>query len=676
MHFASSLRSLFSVPTDNPELARSQLAAFSKQIPLLYFILLANSIAVSATHFDTAPVYLTVHAPALLSIVCLIRLIAWHRTRWTEINGADAVRRLRTTTRLVAILGVSFTLWALSLYRYGDAYAQGHVAFYMAITVIGCIFCLMHLRPAALLLTLIVTIPFTVFFALTGNMVFVAISLNILLVAMAMVFILFTYYRDFANLIESKKELVVKQAETQRLSDDNFRLANLDSLTDLPNRRRFFADLHALLHRAQDTDARFAVGLIDLDGFKPVNDLYGHSTGDRVLKEAGRRLRQRCGATVTVARLGGDEFGLIVDGDLTEADIRALGRALCEALAAPYVMSDVTAQISGSVGFATFPEAGRSSEHLFERADYALYYAKQNLRGSTVIFSSEHETELREFGLIEQGLRHADLERELSLVFQPIFALDSMRTVGFEALARWSSPTLGPVAPTAFIKAAERSDLISRLTEVLLRKALHAAGSWPEDVRISFNLSVRDIASPDAILRIMALVERSGIAPDRIDLEVTETAVMRDFEQASEALRCLKQLGVHISLDDFGTGYSSLSCVHRLPLDKIKIDRSFIAEIDTRQTCRDIVRTVVDLCRNLKLACVVEGAETEAQLRILDDLGCNCIQGYYFGLPMPAADVPGHLARERESLLKGVPASLRATRGGFARASVSAAGAA
>jgi diguanylate cyclase (GGDEF)-like protein len=674
MHLVSSIRSLFSVPTDNPELARSQLAAFSKQIPLLYFILLANSIAVAATHFDTAPVYLTVHVPALLSIVCLFRLIAWHRTRRAEIDGTEAVRRLRTTTRLVAILGVSFTLWALSLYRYGDAYAQGHVAFYMAITVIGCIFCLMHLRPAALLLTLIVTIPFTIFFALTGNMVFVAISLNILLVAMAMVFILFTYYRDFANLIESKKELVVKQAETQRLSDDNFRLANLDSLTDLPNRRRFFADLHVLLHRAQDSGARFAVGLIDLDGFKPVNDLYGHSTGDRVLKEAGRRLRQRCGASVTVARLGGDEFGLIVDGDLTDAEIRALGRSLCEALAAPYVMSDVTAQISGSVGFATFPEAGRSSEHLFERADYALYYAKQNLRGSTVIFSSEHETELREFGLIEQGLRHADLERELSLVFQPIFALDSMRTVGFEALARWSSPTLGPVAPTAFIKAAERSDLISRLTEVLLRKALHAAGSWPEDVRISFNLSVRDIASPDAVLRIMALVERSGIAPDRIDLEVTETAVMRDFEQASEALRCLKQLGVHISLDDFGTGYSSLSCVHRLPLDKIKIDRSFIAEIDTRQTCRDIVRTVVDLCRNLKLACVVEGAETEAQLRILDDLGCNCIQGYYFGLPMPAADVPGHLAREREDQLAGTPAAPRPR--GLARASVSAAGAA
>jgi diguanylate cyclase (GGDEF)-like protein len=674
MHLVRSIRSLFSVPTDNPELARSQLAAFSKQIPLLYFILLANSIAVSATHFETAPVYLTVYVPALLSIVCLVRLIAWHRTRWAEIDGAEAVRRLRTTNRLVAILGVSFTLWALSLYRYGDAYAQSHIAFYMALTVIGCIFCLMHLRPAALLLTLIVTIPFTVFFTLTGNIVFVAISMNILLVAIAMIFILFTYYRDFANLIESKKELVAKQIETQRLSDDNFRLANLDSLTELPNRRRFFADLHALIHQAQDSAARFAVGLIDLDGFKPVNDLYGHSTGDRVLKEAGRRLRQRCGASVTVARLGGDEFGLIVDGDLTDAEIRALGRSLCEALAAPYVMPDVTAQISGSVGIATFPEAGRSSEHLFERADYALYYAKQNLRGSTVIFSSEHETELREFGLIEQGLRHADLERELSLVFQPIFALDSMRTVSFEALARWNSPTLGPVAPSAFIKAAERSDLISRLTEVLLRKALQAAGNWPEDVRISFNLSVRDIASPDAILRLIAVIERSGIAPDRIDLEVTETAVMRDFEQASEALRCLKQLGVHISLDDFGTGFSSLSCVHRLPLDKIKIDRSFIAEIDTRQTCRDIVRTVVDLCRNLKLACVVEGAETEAQLRILADLGCNCIQGYYFGLPMPAADVPGHLAREQEGPPAGVLPAARVAR--LARAPMSAAGAA
>jgi diguanylate cyclase (GGDEF)-like protein len=554
---------------------------------------------------------------------------------------------LRTTTLLVAVLGAAFTAWALSLFPYGDAYAQGHVAFYMSITVIGCIFCLMHLRSAALMLTLIVTVPFTVFFSLTGNPAFVAISMNILLVSVAMIFILFTYYRDFANLIESQKALVVKQVETQQLSDENFRLANLDSLTDLPNRRRFFADLQALLDRSKHTASRFAVGLIDLDGFKPVNDLYGHAAGDKVLIEVGRRLRETCGPSVTLARLGGDEFGLIIDGNLSDADIREFGQSICLALQAPCALPEVTAQVSGSVGFATFPEAGRSEEQLLECADYALYYAKQNVRGSAVIFSGAHETEIRESGRIEHGLRHADLERELSVVFQPIFDVDRDRTIGFEALARWTSPTLGAVPPSIFIKAAERSDLISRLTEVLLRKALDAARSWPKELRVSFNLSVRDIASADAILRIMAIVQGSGVEPHRIDLEVTETAVMRDFEGASDALRTLRRVGVRISLDDFGTGYSSLSYVHRLPLDKIKIDRSFVAEIETEPTCRDIIKSVVDLCRNLKLDCVVEGAETEAQLRILQELGCATIQGYIFGRPMPISDVPGHIERER-----------------------------
>jgi diguanylate cyclase (GGDEF)-like protein len=641
-----SIRALFEVPADDPELTLSQLAAFSKQVPLLYLVLVANTIGLAATHLDSAPAALAILAPAVLCVVCAIRVATWWRVGERVVSAEQAVRKLRMTVKLVVVLGAAFVAWAFSLYPYGDAYAQGHVAFYMAITAIGSIFCLMHLRAAALLLALVVIVPFICFFLSTGNTVFVAISINLLLVAFAMINILLGYYRDFANLIKSQKELVAEHAETRRLSDENLRLANVDSLTDLPNRRRFFADLSAVMERCRREGSRFAVALIDLDGFKPVNDIHGHATGDRVLIEAGRRLRQVSGPSVCLARLGGDEFGLIIDGAPSDADIRRLGQQFCDVLQAPYVLPDLTAQVSGSIGFATFPDAGRSTEQLLERADYALYHAKQNHRGTVVVFSHEHATDIRETSLIEQGLRHADLEREMSLAFQPIIDIATNRTTGFETLARWTSPTLGTVPPSVFIKVAERSDLIGRLTEVLLKKALEAARGWPKHLRVAFNLSMRDIASPEAILRITTIVRQSGVEPGRIDLEVTETAMMRDFEQTRAALRTLKLLGVHISLDDFGTGYSSLSYVHRLPLDKIKIDRSFVAEIETDKACLNIVKTVIDLCRNLDLDCVVEGVETAAQLRILRDLGCRAMQGYFFSPPMAEASIRDHLAAE------------------------------
>jgi diguanylate cyclase (GGDEF)-like protein len=647
MSYLRSFRALLAVPTDNPELTRSQLMAFAKQVPLLYVILIANTIAIAATHVGSAPPILAIYVPALFCSICIVRLFVWRSLLRRSVSDAEAVAHLRTTIRLVAVIGVAFTFWGLSLYPYGDAYAQGHVAFYMSITVIGCIFCLMHLRPAALLLTAIVIVPFTLFFVSTGKPVFIAIAINFFLVSMVMIVILFTYYRDFADLIDSQKQLVAKQAETQRLSDENFQLANLDSLTGLASRRRFFAALGAKLERSTAGGARFCVGLVDLDGFKPVNDIYGHANGDRVIVEAARRLREVAGAPVFIARLGGDEFGLLIEGDTSDAELLRLGNALCQALQAPYELPGAIAQTSGSAGFASYPEAGRSAEQLFERADYALYFAKQNRRGAPVIFSREHETAIREVSVVEQALRTTDLADELSLAFQPIFDVEAGRTIAFEALARWSSPVLGVVSPAQFIKVAERSDLISRLTELLLGKALAAARSWPKDVRISFNLSTRDIASPDAVMRVIAVVARSGLDPRRIDFEITETAVMRDFDQACEALTALRRFGARISLDDFGTGYSSLSYVHRLPLDKIKIDRSFITEIETAAAGRDIIKTVADLCRNLKLGCVVEGTETAGQVAILRELGCSLMQGYLFGRPMPAANIAGHLMAER-----------------------------
>ncbi|WP_109479652.1 EAL domain-containing protein [Paraburkholderia sp. C35] len=625
------------VPAMKAALSRSQFDAFSRQLPLLYVILVVNSLAVAATHVAVAPAWLAIWVPLAMCTACAIRLVVWVRRRkhLASLTDEQVASRLKTTVWLILLLGVIFTGWGLLLFPYGDPYARVHVAFYMSITVIGCIFCLMHMRKAALLLTVIVIAPFSLFFTLTHNAVLVAIAINMLLVAVAMIFILLTYYRDFADLVQSQHALQTKQTEMQRLSDENFRLANLDILTGLPNRRRFLADLDALFATAAAGGSQFAVGVIDLDGFKQVNDLYGHGAGDRVLEEVGRRLLDVSGPHVHLARLGGDEFGLLVTDVREPQALRDIGAAICETLRAPYAWPGATARLSGSLGFAIYPDAGRSPAQLFERADYALYFAKEHRRGCTTIFSAEHEKQIRELGQIEQALRHADLENEMTLHFQPIVDTMNGSIVSYEALARWTSPTLGDVPPSLFIKVAERSDFIHTVSAALLRKVLAAMHESDPAVRVAFNLSARDIGSAEAAANIAAIVRESGIAPDRLTFEVTETAVIQDFERASVSLDAFKRLGMHISLDDFGTGYSSLTCIHRLPLDKIKIDRSFLERIDTDTAAQDIVRSIVELCRSLKLTCVAEGVQTEAQMTVLRTLGCTVMQGFLFGVPLP-----------------------------------------
>ena len=652
-HLAATIM-LFRVPADNPDLTRAQFDAFSKQIPLLYFILMSNTIAVAYTYVNVAPDWLTMIVPSVLTVLAALRTYWWLRQRHQVRSDADILRNLRATNWLTLPIGAGFTAWSFALYPYGDPFAKSQVAFYMAVTVIGCIFSLMHLRSAALIVTLIVDVPYVLFFFATGEPTLKAIAVNNLLVSGAMVTVLFIYYRDFADLVASRKSLLAQQAATQALSDENFRLANLDSLTELPNRRRFFAELSSAFADAERRHVRVAVGIIDLDGFKPINDNYGHSVGDRVLIEAGRRIREVCEGfgpqRVEFARLGGDEFGLVVCGDPEDTDLTRLGERIGSQVKLPYQLDTAHTGLSCSIGFALFPDSATTSEALYECADYALYHAKRHQRGRTVIFSSELEAEIRSRGVIENLLRTSDFGAEMELVFQPIVDAMSEHTAGFETLARWHSPRLGWVSPADFIPAAERIGLIRPLTQALLARALATARTWPDDIRLSFNLSAHDVCAAEGILPLISIIEKSGLSPRRIDFEITETAVTFDFVRAQQSIATLKAMGCGISLDDFGTGYSSLSHVHRLPLDKIKVDRSFVAEINENPVSHKIIKSLAGLCDDMEIACVVEGVETRAQLDSLRRLGCDFIQGYYFARPMPADAIADYLASERRRL--------------------------
>ncbi len=622
---------------DKAEFQRTQVEAFARQIPMIYFIACVNVIALSITHFRFAPLALTLATPAVLLTVGILRTLRWRRFGSAPLTKPRASHALRGTTLFATILSIFFVGWSLLLFPHGDFFTQMHVIFFIGVTFVVCALGLMHMRTAAFSLMFIALVPFTALISLSGNMVLVAVAFNLSVVAIAIAIILLNHYRDFEALCDSKAQL-------QKLHDEVVHLVETDSLTQLANRRHFFALLEDSLQRFRDTGERLTIGVLDLDGFKAVNDAFGHAAGDDVLIEVARRLRSVGADFACIARLGGDEFSVILNGEKSDAELRLIGLSICLALRLPYRIADTLAQLGGSVGFASCPDAADSAEKLYECADYALYYAKNNARGTAVLFTAGHQGEIRELSLIDQTLRHINIREELSLAFQPIIDIETGHTVACEALARWHNPQLGSVETSAFIRAAERSGMIGPLTELLLEKALVHAIDWPAHVRLSFNLSAFDLTSPSATARIGEIIASAQIDAARIDLEVTETALMQNFDRARDALTTLKATGARISLDDFGSGYSSLSYVHQLPIDKIKIDRSFVAAIEHGGAGSEIVKTIIDLCRSLNLECVVEGIETPGQVAILRGLGCRLMQGFWFARPMTSEKLRNHLA--------------------------------
>ena len=625
-----TLAQYFAVPDDR-DLAQAQARAFTRQVPLMYGILLVNSLALAITHSD-APNVLRLYVPALLTVACVARIAMWWRARKHVIDYEMARHMLNSTVRVSGLLGVGFSAWALSLYPYGNAFQQSHVAFYMAMTGICCVFCLTHLRGAAIIVAASVAVPFVGVFTLGGNPVFVALAFNFVIVMVALMWLLLGNYRDFSALVASRSEMERKQAETQELSDENYRLANVDSLTGLPNRRWFDRHLELTLAKAQEEGRTIAVARLDLDSFKSVNEIFGRITGDRVLVEVAQRINALLRPSTMVARLGTDNFALILVEMTEEAALKACGNVLTAAMRPSFDMKLGTVHLSASAGFAA-SRPGDTADTLYDRADYVTWVAKREARGRAIVFTDHHAEELSRFRRMEHALHTANFDEEIHILFQPQFDIALNRTTGYEVLARWHSPVLGSISPAEFIPMAERLGIISKITQAVLRKALLVSAKLPKSMRLSVNLSANDLASTTAIEAIVAQVEKCGL-PCRVDFEITETAMMRDMEQASDALVALLALGSRIALDDFGTGHSSLTHVQKLPLDRIKVDRSFVMDVTTDATSRAIVKTTVDLCRNLGISCVFEGIETEEQLDVLLGLGGTVMQGYLFGRPM------------------------------------------
>ncbi|WP_114950789.1 bifunctional diguanylate cyclase/phosphodiesterase [Sphingosinicella terrae] len=412
-------------------------------------------------------------------------------------------------------------------------------------------------------------------------------------------------------------------------------LAFHDVLTGLPNRAVFLEKLAGTTAGAASDSDPVAILCLDLDGFKAINDLLGHSAGDELLVGVAWRLRTAVGEDGLVARLGGDEFAVLQRGGPQPAAAGLLAERIITALEAPFDIGGRPARISASIGIALFPADADAPGSLIKNADLALYRAKAEGRGLTRFYEAAMDEALRQRRQLESDLRSAIEQGELHVHYQPLADLASGSIVGFEALLRWNHPQLGPISPEVFVRLAEEGGMIDRLGEWVLRQACSEAAGWNPPLKLSVNLSPLQFLFDDLVGSIERVLAETGLDPARLDLEVTEGLLIKDAAAALAILQRLKALGVQISMDDFGTGYSSLSYFRMFPFDKVKIDRSFVQEMTANPQARAIIRSVIGLGRGLGMPVVAEGVETPEQLEALRAEGCDQVQGYLISRPNP-----------------------------------------
>lgn len=432
-------------------------------------------------------------------------------------------------------------------------------------------------------------------------------------------------------------------AKIQTLVTTQMRLASTDPLTGLPNRRGFTAKLTDLLCRPQSRSDTLTVAIIDLDGFKSVNDVYGHAAGDELLVQASSRLLDCLPDDAHLARLGGDEFGLYLSIDPTKQV--ELGQRLCEALRTPFWIQQTSMRISGSIGFAELRPSDTAIGNVLERADYALYKSKADAKGSPTVFSDVDEARIERTRQIKRRLLSDDLMNELSVMFQPIVFPKTGKVKAMETLVRWNNPDLGNIPPSEFIPIAERTGRISDITCFVLQRALEVARKWPDHIFISLNLSALDLSSRTSVDRLLEILNASPVTANRVVLEITETALMKDHERGQQNVQAFRDLGVNIALDDFGTGYSSLSYLKQLSIKKLKVDRSFSCDIETDEMSRNLLTGIIELCATVGINCVIEGIETEGQLALVSVHKNTLAQGFYFSKPLSERDALAYVTR-------------------------------
>ncbi|MBV9784488.1 MAG: EAL domain-containing protein [Acidisphaera sp.] len=453
-----------------------------------------------------------------------------------------------------------------------------------------------------------------------------------------------------------REEIAIRLGTQSRLAF----LASHDPLTALPNRTLLNERLVQAIAEARASGTSLALHYVDLDDFKTVNDTFGHAVGDALLQQVAGRIERQIRPGETVARMGGDEFAILQVGLRGAQEAKALADRVIARMGQPFEVDAHQVFIGASIGVTLFPEDGVSAELLHRNADLAMYQAKGEGRNRCHFFDDTLNRKAKRRALLEQALREPSLIAQLELVYQPQVHVATRHVTGVEALLRWQHPTFGAVPPEEFIPLAEHSGMISAIGTWVLEESCRQAARWRQlglpRMSIAVNVATAQFRDTDIPAIVESVLKRTGLPASWLELEITETGIMRDMHVAAETLVALHQLGVGLAIDDFGTGYSSLSYLRKLPVDRIKIDRSFVNDVTTNEDAAVVATTIVNLAHSLRLEVVAEGVESAEQAEFMARCGCDIVQGFFFGSPMGAAEVARLLPQAPDAAAPAVTA--------------------
>ena len=606
-----------------------------RQVPIIYLLGLVNLSAMEVA--AGRPLTVGLNLPTFILICGLIRLRDWFGGgSGKQASHETMVKRMGQTVLFAAAVCLAVCVRCLYLLEVGDAASHMAVILFGGLTAIGVAYGLTALPAAGRIPLLLIIGPISIAALLSNERQFTGAAFGLVTVAVLTMRLLSAHSRHFTSVVRSRSAVVDEQQRVEQAREEALVAATTDFLTGLLNRRAFVT----AVEEAAARPGCFSVAIVDLNRFKAVNDTFGHGIGDRLLQEVAARLVEAVGNRGMVARLGGDEFGILLRNVDNGEDALATGSQILKDVAGPATLTDREFVISAACGLTiSRVDGSQSTSRLMAEADLALYQAKDHPGAGVALFEPRMEVPRRRRAEIERALQLPGMQENLRLVYQPIFDLGNGQIIALEALARWTDRELGEVAPSEFVPLAEQLGLIDAIDNRLMAMAFEAARCWPEQIRLSFNLSGIQLCSPGSAQTILDALEAAGLAADRLQVEVTETALLADFERARENLTILKSAGATIVLDDFGAGYASIGYLRQLRFDQIKLDGGLVTAAQDSDDGKRLLRSVIGLCEILGVSSVAEHVESAELLSLVLELGCAAAQGFWLEKPLSADEV-------------------------------------
>ena len=620
-----------------------------RQVPIIYLLGFVNLSGLELS--ATGRLSVGLNLPTFIALCAIIRLAQWFTIK-TSVPHRVMIRRMRETVWFASLVCGAVCFRCVQLLRTGDSSSHMSVMLFGGLTAIGVAYGLTALPIAGLIPLVLIILPISTMAIFSNDIHFVWGAFGLVVVSGLTMRLLIVHSRHLTALIRSRSMIVREQKVAEQAHQEAVVAATTDFLTGLPNRRAFVAALEAKFQNGVRCSG-FAVAILDLDRFKVMNDTFGHAAGDKLLCEVAARLLKVIGRRGLVARLGGDEFGVLLPNVRRLADAQAIGGQILREVNQPVAIGDLELAVSACCGLGIArAQSTNSPSRVMADADLALYQAKATPGERVAVFEFRMEAPRRRRAKIERALMAPGLENKLDVCFQPIVDLKTGRIIAHEALARWTDAELGPISPSEFVPIAEQLNLIDTVNRRLMAKAFEQARKWPSHIKLSFNLSAVQLHASVSAKAILSALREADLSPDRLQVEVTETALLADFERARANLAELRKEGVTVVLDDFGAGYASIGYLRELRFDQIKLDGALVtAALDSADGKR-LLAAVIALCEILGVSSVAEHVESEELLMLLKELGCSAGQGFWLKPPASAGEISGLLVIDRNGVLQ------------------------